>query len=273
MTDEPSLTTQLLDSALEGDLASLARLVTFDPTIVDCRDDWGQTPTMLAAIRGHLQIVEWLLDHGADILALDSFGQDALFHASNYPGNATVIRLLLDRGSQVNRTVNGCTALIEASSGGYQENVAALLQNHPDVNHVTDNYETALTFAIVNGTAAVVRQLIEAGANVNWIDNGDCTPLIFAMSERDPEKVRALLQAGADPTYRDMYAFHQAVQANSPDLVRIIAPHCSADQLKAAASKAEEAGLVDMQLLLLDIAERPAATIRLQGKGWGPAKD
>jgi ankyrin repeat protein len=254
--DEPNLKTQLLDSASSGDLLKARRILESDPNIVDCRDNSGQTPLMLAAINSHFHVAEYLLDRGADILALDSFGQDALYQACQYAGNSRIIRLLLGRGCPVDRIVDGWTPLIAALSGAHEENVVALLESHPDVNYITPDSETPLSFAIVNGTVAIARLLIAAGANVNWIDAHETTPLAYAVSERDLEKVKLLLESGADPSHRDLYALNEAARSNSPEMVRLIAAYCRADQLKAAAHHAAAGGLVEVQALLLAVANQ-----------------
>jgi ankyrin repeat protein len=211
---------------------------------------------MLAAIKSHSDVVQYLLRNGAQVMAVDSFGQDALYHACQNDGNARVIRILLGHGSPVDRIVDGWTPLIAALSPAYEDNITAVLEGHPDVNYVTPDSETPLSFAIVNGTASIVKKVIEAGANVNWIDAHDTTPLIHAVSERDLDKVRLLLDAGADPSHRDVYALSEAAKSGDLQMITLIAAHCDAGQIQAVANKAAIDGHTDAHACLLTLATK-----------------
>lgn len=260
-----NLTTSLLDTAYEGDVATAAKLLDIDPNLVNCRDECSHTPLMLAAGEGHFQLVRLLLDRGADIHLTDATGEDALIKAYTRRDNAGKAALLLDSGASLNVTCEmGRTALIEACSRGDEEMVKKLLDRHPDVNHVTSDDETPLSFAIVNGTTAVVKLLIEAGANVNWIFGRGGTPLGHAVCEQQVDKVKVLLDANANPAQRDGYVLNlavdryvrtQAVLRGNLEIIRLIAARCDIENLRAVAQKASEPGLTEIRVLLLKIAE------------------
>ena len=114
MTPENTLIDDLLDAALTGDLAAAAAILTKHPALVNCRDDRGITPIMLAAEAWHLPIVELLLSHGADLDLVDYDGEDTLYKASRRFNNSAIMELLLQRGNPVDRASKiGRTALIE----------------------------------------------------------------------------------------------------------------------------------------------------------------
>jgi ankyrin repeat protein len=58
----------------------------------------GSRPLILAAAKGHQEMVELLLDRGAQVNAADYTGWTPL-HAAIYGGHAEVVQLLLDRGA------------------------------------------------------------------------------------------------------------------------------------------------------------------------------
>lgn len=64
---------QLLEAAKSGNLEAIQRLLTSYPQIVNCRDLDGRhsTPLHFAAGYNRVSIVEYLLDHGADVHAKD----------------------------------------------------------------------------------------------------------------------------------------------------------------------------------------------------------
>ena len=76
-------------------------------TLVDPRDSYGQTPLLLAAESGYDAVVKLLLDKGADINAQGGEYGNAL-QAASHRGHERVVKLLLDKGANVNY-LGGCT--------------------------------------------------------------------------------------------------------------------------------------------------------------------
>jgi len=67
-----------------------------------CKDRLGCTPLYRAAENGHVGVVEYLLDHGADLSRVDKNGWTAL-HKSAGNGHTPVVELLVSRGADVNK--------------------------------------------------------------------------------------------------------------------------------------------------------------------------
>lgn len=62
----------LADAAKQGDLERVKGIIETDAGLANLRDESGATPLHYAAIHGHRQIVRLLLERGADINATDS---------------------------------------------------------------------------------------------------------------------------------------------------------------------------------------------------------
>ena len=85
------------------------------------------TALMLAARRGHTNIVQYLLDEGADVNTLDAHGSSALMYAS-YRGDTETVHLLLSHDATANtQDMNGITALMIAACLGFPEIIHLLL--------------------------------------------------------------------------------------------------------------------------------------------------
>src|SRR5215207_447089 len=153
----------LLEAAEAGDLQQAREIVRARAGSVNlnCRDEAGDTPLILAARGGHEELARFLLSAGAEMDAANRDGDNALIAASQRPGNTAVLKLLMGRGAGIDgRNLSGRTALIAAASAGDLRNVLLLLQHGPELNVVTKEEETALTFAVVYEHPDVVKALI-----------------------------------------------------------------------------------------------------------------
>jgi ankyrin repeat protein len=115
-------------------------------------------------------------------------------------GNAEIIQSLINAGADVNATNNqGAGALHMAAQEGHSESVALLLGAGAD-SHATDlkQQETPLFFAAQGGHVPTMRALVEAGANVNATNVSGFTPLHRAAINDQTAGAQYLIQAGAD---------------------------------------------------------------------------
>ncbi len=105
-------------------------------------------PLHLAAECGHREIVELLLDRGADINARANYNRTAL-HLAAERGHREIVELLLDRGADINiRTNYNRTALHIAALWGNREIAELLLDRGADIKIRDDDNLTALNLAI-----------------------------------------------------------------------------------------------------------------------------
>ena len=91
----------------------------------------------LAANLGSAEIVELLLDAGADLEAKNKRGWTAVMSAVD-GGRKSIVRLLLSRGASANAAAvkTGWTALMAASSSGFKDISKMLVGAGADVNAV-----------------------------------------------------------------------------------------------------------------------------------------
>lgn len=64
---------------------------------VNCKDDKGYTPLIIACYNNRLNAVHALLDHGAAIDEADANGNTALM-GSCFKGHDAIVKALIDRG-------------------------------------------------------------------------------------------------------------------------------------------------------------------------------
>jgi ankyrin repeat protein len=150
------------------------------------------TALLIAAQEGAADVVEALLQAGADVNKVDEDGDAPLTVAASAP----IAAMLIERGADVNWANRfGATALWLAAKGGRVDVVKVLLQAGADVNKADENGDAPLTVA---ASAAIATMLIERGADVNAANRRGVTALLIAAQEGDAYVVEALLKAGAD---------------------------------------------------------------------------
>ena len=164
--------------------------------------DKKETPLHSAVRRGHADVVQLLLEHGANANAQDDRKNTPLLLASE-GGDVDVGRVLLKQGVDMeSRDYQGWSPLERASDGGYVDVVRALLEHGADAK--ARDKEKFTPLHIARG-AEVARLLLKHGADANALKSGGQTPLHW-LSWIGRERVasaRVLLEHGVDIHARD----------------------------------------------------------------------
>ncbi|KAH8745815.1 ankyrin repeat-containing domain protein, partial [Diaporthe sp. PMI_573] len=89
-------------AALNGHDKVLGNLLDdSDKAALNVRDGKGRTPLMWGCLVGHKEVVQMLLDKGADVNTQGGEYGNAL-HAASHQGHKEVVQMLLDKGADVN---------------------------------------------------------------------------------------------------------------------------------------------------------------------------
>ncbi|XP_059212056.1 LOW QUALITY PROTEIN: kinase D-interacting substrate of 220 kDa B [Centropristis striata] len=166
---------------------------------VDGRSDNGQTPLMLAAEQGSLEIIQELIRRGANVNLDDVDCWSALICAAK-EGHVEVVKELLENSAYIeHRDMGGWTALMWAAYKGRVEVTELLLENGANPNTTGQQYSVyPIIWAAGRGHADIVKVLLENGAKVNCSDKYGTTPLIWASRKGHFDCVMHLLENGAD---------------------------------------------------------------------------
>ncbi|KAK3885913.1 hypothetical protein Pcinc_009905 [Petrolisthes cinctipes] len=171
---------------------------------VDQVDSGGRSLLHSAAHQGDASLVRLLLDRGAYHGLQDRAGQTPLNLAARH-GHAEVVAALLAAGAHPDHAdSDGWTALRSAAWGGHTGVVNALLAGGTQVDLADGDGRTALRAAAWGGHEDVVAALLRHGADVNRADSEGRTPLIAAAYMGHSEIVESLLEAGADVNHEDV---------------------------------------------------------------------
>ena len=133
---------------------------------VNARDpDSGRTPLYFAVENSDCEVVEQLLDRGADVNVQEKTGNTPL-HFAAISNASEVVELLLERGAYVNAQDNGgTTPLHNAASNNASSEIAEVLLGHDaDVNVQNNDGNTPLNLARRGDATETVELLINWGA-------------------------------------------------------------------------------------------------------------
>ena len=163
----------------------------------DARDEKGGTPLQHAAYFGRLPMVKTLVAARADVNIADKEGSTAL-HVASWKGHEEVVDALLDAGAEKDvRDDTGQTPLSSAAEVGHLPVVKNLLAARADVKLTDEKGYTALHLAANQGHDGIVRVLLRAEADVKPMVKG-LTALNMAAGNGHAPVVETLLAAGAD---------------------------------------------------------------------------
>lgn len=171
----------------------------------------SKTP-LHAADTPHL--IRLLLEKGANIDALDRFGQSKLHRVVNHSksdGSMEILQMLIDFKASVNtKDILGNSPLISAAADASDQALQLLLANGADLSACNKNGENALIGAMrrryVKDREKTIQLLLDAGADPNFRTKGGReTPFMVACDSRGvaPNDIRMLINAGADIDAKD----------------------------------------------------------------------
>lgn len=195
-----------------GDLDAVRAALDAEPSLAHSRlakpDADGKLPTrsdtptalQAAACAGHADIVRLLLERGADLNAIAQWGYPALCHAVWKKQDAIVALLLAEDAKQPNAPSYGLGLDVNlAARSGWTDTVRRHIELDPLAVHRRGVIgETPLHWAAHNGYTEIVTLLLDAGADLEADEIGlyGGKPLHWC-AEHEPHILKLLLERGA----------------------------------------------------------------------------
>ncbi|XP_055746686.1 poly [ADP-ribose] polymerase tankyrase-2-like isoform X2 [Salvelinus fontinalis] len=215
---------EIFEACRNGDVERVRRLVT--PENVNSRDTAGRksTPLHFAAGFGRRDVVDYLLQNGANVHARDEGGLVSLHNACSF-GHSEVVNLLLHHGADANSRDNwSYTPLHEAAIKGKSDVCIVLLQHGAEPTIRNTDGRTALDLAEASTKAVLTGEyrkddLLESArsgiedklmalltplnVNCHASDGRKSSPLHLAAGYNRVKTVQLLLKHGADVHAKD----------------------------------------------------------------------
>ncbi|CAH0002529.1 unnamed protein product [Clonostachys byssicola] len=185
----------------------------------------GNTPLCLAALHGRGEIVQQLLNYGADVNAPTSnYSDETVLERALAGGQIEIAQQLIEHATNSNTSNRRHeSALYQAVARGFGHIVKQLLDLGAKPN-VSGDRGTALHEAVNGGHEGMIQQLIDHGADIDAHSKAHKgTPLCAAVYADHSEIVRLLLQNGANVNGTELsygFALHQAAMGGKVTILQ-----------------------------------------------------
>lgn len=201
---------EIFDAVKNNDMAKVKELIEKDMQQIQAKDQQGYSLFNLACNLGHIEIINFLIDKGADInLSAGRLDLTPLMECAR-TGNLEVAKLLVEKGADV-QIMNkmGVSAMHWALANGQNqaEDVALLLiEKGSKVETKAFNGETPIMTAVRKGYAKAVKALLKKGADPLAVEPGSQQTLLHKASILGYGKIAGLLvEYGVDANAKDIH--------------------------------------------------------------------
>jgi ankyrin repeat protein len=242
--------TSALSLALaNGRERSAALLLAFGATIEDF-DDEGFPPLARAADMGSIGLVRLFLWHGCDP---NQAGRDLRYNSIPVLGavrqeDTQVLEALIEAGADINaRSRGGETALTLSAIRGNNAAIEVLARNGVDLRVATSDGWGAMHWAVLGGREVgkrerTIRLLARIGVDLNLQDRNGRNALDFAMSKNEFEVAAVLRDLGLGDAYSVPERWKRRVVAGKFDYFVSYRWHRFGDAARSLAARLREAG-------------------------------
>jgi ankyrin repeat protein len=187
---------ELIEAIVTSNDATTVQHALQNGANVNCHSrEFFATPLMLACRHGYDSIVRILLEAGADARSNNRAGWSVIHHAISR-GHMSIVEMLLNHGNGHLESLDsdGCTPLLFAIHSEQFEIVHFLLDRGANALATTEDGSTALMRACQRGAdLRLVRRLLSAGVPVDARDKYLCTALHYAANRGNIEATRVLI--------------------------------------------------------------------------------
>ncbi|CAI7664301.1 unnamed protein product [Penicillium pancosmium] len=213
---------EALHNAAQGNEPRVAQLLLESGADIELLDSYGDTALHDASQNEDTEIAQILLKHGAKINCRDRRGWTPVNNAS-YHGFLKLVKILVQKGADVEiPNENGFTAMLSASGRGHTEVVRLLLDHGANFEHQTVSGWTAVNLAANGGSSEIVKLLVEKGADIEIPSKDGQTPLNSAATQREVNIVRLLIEHGANLTTQDHLGWTALNSASSTGSLEVV---------------------------------------------------
>uniref|UniRef100_G3TLU7 Ankyrin repeat and death domain containing 1B n=1 Tax=Loxodonta africana TaxID=9785 RepID=G3TLU7_LOXAF len=189
-------------------------------------DEKGRKPFLLAAEKGHVEMIETLISLNLHTSEKDKEGNTALHLAAKH-GHSPAVQVLLTQWQEINETnENGETPFLLTVEGGHEECSKVLLAAGSDINIPDKLNVNALQIATRNGHGSLVSFLLRENVHLHQKVEPKESPLHLAVINNQITVVNSLLSAQLDidilNQQRQQTPLHVAAELGNVEMVETL---------------------------------------------------
>ncbi|XP_046370254.2 ankyrin-2-like [Haliotis rufescens] len=187
-------------ASLGGNIEIVRNVLTLNIVNINARDIEGMTPVFLAALNGHDEVFDLLVEKEADLLIVTD-GGNTILHAACRGGNVQIVKYVLNQNIvDVNsKEYSGLTPAMEAAVGGHKAVFYLLLEKRPDLSQPDDHDNNLLHMACEGGNVELVKYVLALNSvDINSRTEDGRTPAMIAASKGHKDMLKLLVNKGAD---------------------------------------------------------------------------
>ena len=186
-----------------------------------------------AVMNGNIDEVQWQLDAGVDVNEESSKGLTPLHYAAS-AGHNDIVELLIERGANVNATDSGkgATPLDYAHWRDHEEVIETLNAHNAQREHEKGGkgigQSSLIHDAALDGDIDEVQRQLDAGVDPNLKSSKGATPLFYAVYGGHLEIAELLITRGADVNALDLNGnsvLDQAHNYDDQEMVELLEAH------------------------------------------------
>ncbi|XP_046326546.2 ankyrin repeat domain-containing protein 50-like [Haliotis rufescens] len=212
-----------------GNLSWVRRILAEGTVDINSRGSNNETPILKAAWQGHHQVVELLVERGADLSVVDVVG-DNILHRACDGGHLDIMKLVLTytTGCVNGKGYCGKTPLMTAVGSGCREMVELLVSKGADVSLVDNRGDNILHLACDGGHYEIMKYVLSQPIDINSRGRKGRTPVSWAARHGHTAMFNLLVNRGADLTL-DGNIFSLACKGSETEIVKLVLSHLSVD--------------------------------------------
>ncbi|KAI0130061.1 ankyrin repeat-containing domain protein [Xylariales sp. AK1849] len=215
------------------------------------------TPIQYAAKKGDVEMVQLLLDLGAQVDGVPG-SQGSTLHYGILYKKRDIVGFLLNNGANIDDSTEGCSVICKAVASNLEEFVSTLLQSGGNVNANEDG-QSPLAVAFSTRKPDLVDLLRRHGAH--FLDT-DVEVGVNTVDKRSLDDLKTLLDLGYNPNTHNQWqsAVQCAASKNDTAVIQLLVEYGAVlgdSQFKRALGSVCKRGHVEMATFLLDNGAGP----------------
>ncbi|XP_048243258.1 uncharacterized protein LOC124111218 isoform X3 [Haliotis rufescens] len=177
-----------------GNTAIVQHLVS--PSNINTRGQYGHTPVMVAAGKGHQRVFDLLVSKKADLTLVDG-DCNSLLHLACAGGNTAIVQHLVSPSNINTRGAYRLTPVMVAACEGHKSVFDLLVSKKADLSLMDDHGDSLLHLACAGGNTAIVQHVVSS-SNINTRGQYRLTPVMVAACKGHKSVFDLLVSKKAD---------------------------------------------------------------------------